>query len=151
MPTSRGKQSQVEERLRPRKISRLTLKLSLLGGSRQVHDNDTKWYSFIESFHLCSVAWNRKRHYWFMQQLGKISRVLWSVQFSSSVMSNSLQRHRLQHTRLPCPSPTLGACSNSCPSSIMMCLISGWGRSPGGGHDNPLQDSCLENPMDREA
>ena len=25
------------------------------------------------------------------------------------------------------------------------------GRSPGGGHGNPLQDSCLENPMDREA
>jgi len=23
------------------------------------------------------------------------------------------------------------------------------GRSPGGGHDNPLQYSCLENPMDR--
>ena len=27
----------------------------------------------------------------------------------------------------------------------------GWGRSPGGGHDNPLQYSCLENPMDRGA
>ena len=25
----------------------------------------------------------------------------------------------------------------------------GLGRSPGGGHDNPLQYSCLENPMDR--
>ena len=28
-------------------------------------------------------------------------------------------------------------------------LIPGSGRSPGGGHDNPLQYSCLENPMDR--
>ena len=28
-------------------------------------------------------------------------------------------------------------------------LISGLGRSPGGGHGNPLQYSCLENPMDR--
>ena len=28
--------------------------------------------------------------------------------------------------------------------------IPGFGRSPGGGHGNPLQDSCLENPMDRE-
>ena len=28
-------------------------------------------------------------------------------------------------------------------------LIPGWGRSPGGGHGNPLQYSCLENPMDR--
>ena len=27
--------------------------------------------------------------------------------------------------------------------------IPGSGRSPGGGHGNPLQDSCLENPMDR--
>ena len=31
-------------------------------------------------------------------------------------MSDSLLPHRLQHTRLPCPSPTPGACSNSCPS-----------------------------------
>ena len=30
-------------------------------------------------------------------------------------------------------------------------LISGSGRSPGGGHSNPLQYSCLENPMDRGA
>ena len=27
----------------------------------------------------------------------------------------------------------------------------GWGRSPGGGNGNPLQYSCLENPMDRGA
>ena len=31
------------------------------------------------------------------------------------------------------------------------CLILGLGRSPGGGHGNPLQYSCLENPMDRGA
>ena len=30
-------------------------------------------------------------------------------------------------------------------------LIPGSGRSPGGGHGNPLQNSCLENPMDRGA
>ena len=29
--------------------------------------------------------------------------------------------------------------------------ISGLGKSPGGGHGNPLQYSCLENPMDRGA
>ena len=39
-----------------------------------------------------------------------------SVQFSCSVVSDSLQFHGLQHTRLPCPSPTPGAYSNSCPS-----------------------------------
>ena len=32
-----------------------------------------------------------------------------------------------------------------------MDSILGWGRSPGGGHGNPLQYSCLENPMDRGA
>ena len=32
-------------------------------------------------------------------------------------MSDSLQPHGLQHTKLPCPSPTSGACSNSHPSS----------------------------------
>ena len=30
-------------------------------------------------------------------------------------------------------------------------LLPGSGRSPVGGHGNPLQDSCLENPMDRGA
>ena len=30
-------------------------------------------------------------------------------------------------------------------------LIPGLGRSPGGGHGNPLQYSCLENPMSRGA
>ena len=40
-----------------------------------------------------------------------------SVQFSCSVVSNSLRPHGLQHARLPCPSPTPGACSNSCPLS----------------------------------
>ena len=38
-------------------------------------------------------------------------------QFSCSVVSDSLRPHGLQHTRLPCPSPTLRAYSNSCPLS----------------------------------
>ena len=40
-----------------------------------------------------------------------------SVQFSLSVVSDSLWPHKLQHTRLPCPSPTPRVYSNSCPSS----------------------------------
>ena len=40
-----------------------------------------------------------------------------SVQFSCSVMSDSLRPHGLQHTRPLCPSPTTGAYSNSCPLS----------------------------------
>ena len=40
-----------------------------------------------------------------------------SVQFSRSVMSNSLRPHELQPARPPCPSPTPGVHSDSCPSS----------------------------------
>ena len=49
--------------------------------------------------------------------------------FSCSVMANSLQTHGLQHARLPCPSPSPGICSHSCPSSrwchptISSCVI----------------------------
>ena len=45
------------------------------------------------------------------------------VQFSHSVMSNSLQPHGLQQARLPCPSPAPGAYSNSCPSMPSNHLI----------------------------
>ena len=37
--------------------------------------------------------------------------------FSHSVLSYTLWPHGLQHARLPCPSPSPGACSNSCPLS----------------------------------
>ena len=40
-----------------------------------------------------------------------------SVQFSRSVVSDSLQPHELQHTRPPCPSPTPGVHPNPCPLS----------------------------------
>ena len=40
-----------------------------------------------------------------------------SVQFSFSVMSNSLLPHEPQHARLPCPSPSPGVHPNPCPSS----------------------------------
>ena len=40
-----------------------------------------------------------------------------SVQFSCSVVSDSLRSHELQHARPPCPSPTPGVHSNSCLSS----------------------------------
>ena len=40
----------------------------------------------------------------------------------------------------------VSACNTGDPGSIP-----GLGRSPGEGNGNPLQDSCLENPMDREA
>ena len=46
-----------------------------------------------------------------------VLRLLSSVQFSHSVMSNYLQTHGLQHVRLPCSSPTPRIYSNSCPLS----------------------------------
>ena len=48
-----------------------------------------------------------------------VLRAVWfsSVQFSRSVVSDSLWPHESQHARPPCPSPSPGVHSNSCPSS----------------------------------
>ena len=52
-----------------------------------------------------------------------------SIQFSHSVVSDSLWSRGLQHARLLCPSPTPGACSNSCPlrrwchPTISSCVV----------------------------
>ena len=56
-----------------------------------------------------------------------------SVQFSCSVMSNSLQPHGLQHTRPPCPSPTPRVYSNSCP-------LNWWCHAP-----SVVPFSCLQS------
>ena len=53
-------------------------------------------------------------HHWFIIQLQIFCH---SVQFSRSVMSESLWPHELQHTRPPCPSPTPRVHPNPCPSS----------------------------------
>ena len=52
-----------------------------------------------------------------MEQLSKKSNYLASVQFSHSVMSDSLRPLESQHARPPCPSPTPGIHSDSRPSS----------------------------------
>ena len=57
---------------------------------------------FISSFFLDSTYWSLYYH---------------SVQFSCSVMSDSLQPHETQHARPPCPSPIPGVHPNPCPSS----------------------------------
>ena len=67
-------------------------------------DNYLVWISLILPLAYCS-------------QYIHMDIYMKSVQFSCSVLSDSLQPHGLQHTRLPCPSPTPRACSNSCPSS----------------------------------
>ena len=52
-----------------------------------------------------------------MKTLTLSSIIISSVQFSRSVVFHFLWPHGLQHTRLPCPSPTPRACSNLCPMS----------------------------------
>ena len=52
-----------------------------------------------------------------IEKVGKTTRP--SVQFSCSVVSNSLQPHGLQHTRPPCPTPTPGVYSHMSTESVM--------------------------------
>ena len=54
---------------------------------------------------------------WYFYYLLDNKRTFSSVQFSCSVLSDSLRPHESQHTRPPCPSPTPRVHSNSCPSS----------------------------------
>ena len=75
--------------------------------------NDRKWNG-TKSFliKVKKLAWNstfKKLRSWH-----RVPSV--SVQFSHSVVSNSLRPHELQHARLPCPSPTPGVHSDSHPS-----------------------------------
>ena len=56
----------------------------------------------------------RREH---LAALCRASVQLSSVQFSRSVVSDSLQPHEPQHARPPCPSPTPGVHPNPCPSS----------------------------------
>ena len=57
-------------------------------------------------------------------------RAISSVQFSRSVVSDSLQPHGLQYTKPPCPSPSPGACSDSCPLSQQCYLTISSSASP---------------------
>ena len=58
---------------------------------------------------------NEKFYFFFLKNMAKHCFI--SFQFSLSVMSYSSWPHGLQHTRLPCPSPTPRVYSNSCPLS----------------------------------
>ena len=60
-----------------------------------------------------------------------------TVQFSLSVTSNCLLPHKLRHARIPCPSPTPGVYSNSCP-------LSGWCHSTISSSVVPFS-SCLQS------
>ena len=57
---------------------------------------------------IASVSWSR---------VSALTTLACSVQFSCSVVSDSLRPHEPQHTRPPCPSPTPGVHPNPCPLS----------------------------------
>ena len=72
------------------------------------HQSHLRW---PQSCLLLAPSKERKRH-----KRGR-GKLFCPVQFSCSVVSDSLPPHGLQYARLPCPSPTLGVYSNSCPLS----------------------------------
>ena len=67
-----------------------------------------------------SWLWRKHLENWYLEiftSYKNLYKDIYSVQFSPSVMSDSLWPHELQHARPPCPSPTPGVHSNSRPSS----------------------------------
>ena len=83
-------------------------------------ERDTCTPMFISALFTIARTWKQPRYPLADEWIRKpwyIYTMEYSVQFSHSVMSNSLQPHGLQHTRLPCSSPTPAAYSNSCPLS----------------------------------
>ena len=58
---------------------------------------------------------------------------------------------RLSKNPLPVWASSVAQCKESTCNEADSGLIPGWERSPGGGNGNPLQYSCLGNPMDRGA
>ena len=78
------------------------------------HEIRRRTYKYLPSFLLPFSS--LKKQCWVAEVVGGGGQEA-SVQFSRSVMSNSLQPHESQHARPPCPSPTPRVYSNSCPLS----------------------------------
>ena len=73
------------------------------------HTHTLECYSDIKKNKFCHL----QQHGWTWRVLCLVK----SVQFSRSVVSDSLRPHEPQHTRPPCPSPTPGVYPNPCPLS----------------------------------
>ena len=101
----------------------------LTGTSKDTHQSglaalhplrDEIWCVHQEAWTHHWLVWSSSSPRWAQAGQNGVRLPEWSQVhevFSCSVMSNSLQLHGLQHCRPPCPSPTPGACSNSCPLS----------------------------------
>ena len=77
----------------------------------------------------------------------------WCSEFSLSIFNFFNYSKPLKSGPLFAPSGGTSGKEPACPTGDTRHegSIPGLGRSPGGGHDNPLQHSCLETPMDRGA
>ena len=91
-------------------------------GSQRVRHEWSDWTHMHISYRTLSTGQTnekttvvRRTICW--QHFTRIAHNILLLLFSHSVVSDSLPPHELQHTRIPCPSPSPGACSNSCPLS----------------------------------
>ena len=88
-------------------------------------------------------------------QLGKTPPAIWETWVRSLGWEDPLEEGKVTHSYSP-----WGCKESDMTERLSLSLftmpeapgsIPGWGRSPGEGNGNPLQYSCLENPMDRGA
>ena len=96
------------------------LSLSLLYFNKALLHKSSEWSSLVSGLAFnSSIFWYSVSH-WFediKNFLIQFHLIMVSVQFSLSVVSDSLRSQIPKHTRLPCPSPTPGVYPNSCPLS----------------------------------
>ena len=108
------------------------IKFSLFHGCKDssIYANQSMWYyinklkeeNHNDNLNRCRKAFEKIQHPLMLKTLQKMGLEgtylnISSIQFSCSVVFDSLRPYELQHTRPPCPSLTPGVHSNSCPSS----------------------------------
>ena len=93
------------------KFSTIFKKNIIKNPRKKIFNTCNKWAKCMV-YQKMKVLWEKKQG-----RKGWFRAAGFRFQFSRSVVSDSLHFHGLQHARLPCPSPTLRACSNSYPSS----------------------------------
>ena len=135
-----------------------------MGFSRQEYWSELPFYSLRD---LPNQRANPSLLHWQINSLSLGHQIFSSVQFSHSVMSDSCElidcstpgfpvHHQLPelaqtHVHILTYTPMVKNLPANARDVRNMGSIPGSGRSPGGEHGNPLQYSCLENPMNRGA
>ena len=136
--------------------------LQSMGSPRVKHDSETKlnWISFCYTLHeISNSQHNKQGQYWdadykwdALTCRSKKQRILWTkYQISTIMMSTPFLVEISGSESIVSGFPGCLVVKNLPASAGDASLISGSERSPGGGNGNPLQYSCLENPMDRGA